>query len=628
MGASQNWSSNRTQGVSPESALPASLPSGPSGPSGSSSSSGNGAAAAASADFSPMVAEAQSPQHGRAKTERPSRHAHTLFRSSFDHAPIGMALVDRGGRWLEVNEAFSRITGYSRNELKATTLGAMIHPDDVALDTQPERDLLSGRIASYQVEKRFRHARGHSFWVLVNVSLVRDDEGEPLYVITQIQDISERKKLAEHLEYLVDHDSLTGLFNRRRFELELSKEAQRVARYGFSGALVLIDLDHFKDVNDALGHKAGDDLLESVAGVLRHRVRQTDVLARVGGDEFAVLLPQTGLEQARIVAEGIGETLRRHVAVEGKPSVLVTASMGVALFDGFTAAEGIASADLAMYQAKAAGRDRSASYRSAPDPEQRVSRRLGDAERISCALEEDSVLLYCQPILDLQKNEIRRYELQLSLPDTREVKLLYPEAPVYGDERSRLVQAIDSWAICKGIQAIAQYERGGRGLSLHVKVSGASLNPNVAALTESALTQAEIDPASLVLEVTDTAAIADIEQAQAFTQRLRSRGCRFVLDDFPSGLGSFYYVKNLPFDYLKIDGDFIRNIAEDRADQVVLQTIVDLAQGLGKKTIAELVADDATARILRQRGVDYALGYHVGEPRPLTDVPYQLLGSA
>jgi diguanylate cyclase (GGDEF)-like protein/PAS domain S-box-containing protein len=268
-----------------------------------------------------------------------------------------MALVDREGRWLEVNDAFCRITGYSRRDLEATTLPDITVPEDLHLDRGLNQDLLVGRISSYQVEKRYRHAEGHSLWVLVSVSLVRDD-GRPLYTILQIEDISKRREITRSLQYLVDRDFLTGLFNRRRFDCDLAREARRAARYGSSGAVVLVDLDRFKEVNDAFGHKAGDDLLKAVAGTLARRTRQTDVLARVGGDEFAVLLTQTGAEEARIVAEGIVESMRRHVPRDGDRSIRVTASVGVALLDGLTPEEIMDHADRAMYEAKAAGRDR------------------------------------------------------------------------------------------------------------------------------------------------------------------------------------------------------------------------------------------------------------------------------
>ena len=325
-------------------------------------------------------------------------------------------------------------------------------------------------------------------------------------------------------------------------------------------------------------------------------MRQTDVLARVGGDEFAVLLPQTGAEQAQAVADGIVKTLHQHVAVLGDRSIRVTASVGVVLFDGLSAAELLAYADLAMYEAKAAGRDRFTMYRPPRGRKRRASARLEEAERIRKALEEDRLLLYYQPILDLQENEIRQYELLLRLPNDQGGEPLPPSTFLYVAERCGLIQAIDCWVAAKAIAMIAEHQRAGRKLVLHVNLSGKSIGDSkVMALTEDALARTGIDPACLIFEVTETAAIANIEEAKAFAQRLRARGCQFALDDFGSGFGSFYYLKTLPFDYLKIDGDFIRGIVASPMDQLVVKAIVGIARGLGKKTIAEFVADEDTA---------------------------------
>jgi diguanylate cyclase (GGDEF)-like protein/PAS domain S-box-containing protein len=576
---------------------------------------------AATTELSRLVAEHQLLETERGKTARALREIHARFEAAFGNAPIGMALVDTEGHWLEVNDALCRITGYSRKKLKATTLAAITDPDYVDLDAEQKRDLLSGRIPSYNVEKRYRHARGYHLWVLVTVSVVRDEQEGPLYVISQVQDISERKELAERLEYLVDHDFLTALFNRRRFEQELAQEVQRASRYGHSGAVLLIDLDHFKDVNDAFGHKAGDDLLKGVAATLKQRVRQTDVLARVGGDEFAVLLPQTDAEQAEIVADGIVKTLHQHVVMLGDQSIRATASVGLVLFDGLSEAELLAYADLAMYEAKAAGRDRFTMYRPTRGRKERVSARLEEAERIRKALEEDRLLLEYQPILELKANKVQQYELLLRLPNDQGGEPFPPSSFLYVAERCGLIQGIDCWVAAKAIAMIAEQQRAGRRLVLHVNLSGKSIgDPKVTGFIEDALTRGEIDPSCLIFEVTETAAIANIEEAKAFAQHLRARGCQLALDDFGSGFGSFYYVKTLPFDYLKIDGDFIRGIAANTMDQLVVRAIVDIARGLGKKTIAEFVATEDTLRLVRQIGVDYAQGYHVGRPRPLLDV--------
>jgi len=519
--------------------------------------------AAANEDLLRQMAERDRLEHERSVAEENLHDVQARFESAFNGAPIGMALVDMGGRWLQVNDALCRIVGHTRDELKATTLHAITHPEDVDRDEGSFHDLLRGTIPSYQVEKRYRHAWGHCLWVLLTVSLVRDQRGEPLYLVSQVQDISERKELATRLEYVIDHDFLNGLFNRRRFQQELAREVERMSRYGTEGAVLMIDLDNFKNVNDAFGHKAGDDLLRSVAGALRHRMRQTDVLARVGGDEFAMLLPETDADQAHIVAEGIVKTLGRQVAVLGEQTIHMTASVGFALFDGLKAAELLEFADLAMYAAKAAGRNRVAAHRSG-ERSDKVSRRT-EVELIRTALEEDRMLLYCQPILDLKENEVCQYELLLRLRADAGAEPLSPSSFLYVAERFNLIQEIDCWVARQAIELIAEYGRAGLRLELHVNLSGKSIgDPHVAEVIEEAIPSAGIDPACLIFELTETTAITNIEDAKAFAHRLRLRGCRFALDDFGAGFGSFYYLKSLPFDYFKIDGDFIRGIVGAR----------------------------------------------------------------
>ena len=577
--------------------------------------------AAANAELLREIADRERLEEERHIAEVGLHEVQARFESAFTSAPIGMALVDLDGRCLQVNDALCRITGHTREQLKATTLRDITHSDDVDRDADFLRELLDGRIPSYQTEKRYRHAWGHYLWVLLTKSLVRDVQGRPLYVVTQVQDISERKEMTVRLEYLIDHDFLTGLYNRRRFEQELAREAGRVARYEAKGAVLMIDLDNFKDVNDAFGHKAGDDLLKGVAGALKHRIRQTDVLARVGGDEFAVLLPEADADEAQKVADSIIKTLSQQVAVLGERSIHATASVGVALFDGLSATAVLAFADQAMYEAKQAGRNRAAVYTPSAGHREQVSARLAEAEMIRKALEEERFLLYGQPILDLTRNEVRQYELLLRLRTEEGGELLAPSAFLYAAERFGLIQEIDCWVARQAIALIAEYAAAGRKLVLHLNLSGKSIgDPRVAALTEKAIADAGIDPASLIFELTETTAIGNIEVAKAFAHRLRARGCQLALDDFGAGFGSFYYLKALPFSYFKIDGDFIRGVAASPMDQLVVEAIVGIARGMGKKTIAEFVADGETVRLLQKCGVDYAQGYHVGRPGPLREI--------
>jgi diguanylate cyclase (GGDEF)-like protein/PAS domain S-box-containing protein len=398
----------------------------------------------------------------------------STFENAFTHAPIGMALVDIDDRLLRVNDALCRITGFTAEQACARSFRDLSDPRDADLDAPNIADLLAGQTPAYQIEKRFWHAAGHLVWVLLSVSLVRDDEGRPMHLIAQVQDISERKALEGRLEQLVDHDFLTSLFNGRRFEQALAQETNSAKRYGGGGAVLLLDLDHFKEVNDQFGHKAGDDLLKTVASELRSRVRETDVLARLGGDEFGIILHQVDAQQAEVVADGIVKALRRQTAILGGQQIPVTASVGVALFDGLTNIEILAAADLAMYEAKEAGRNRCALYRPQVDAEPRLSSRLAEAERIQRALAQDQLELHCQPILDLANNEVSQYELLVRLR-TEQGELLPPSAFLYVAERFGTILSIDSWVVQQAVALIAAQAKAGRQLTLNLNISAKSI---------------------------------------------------------------------------------------------------------------------------------------------------------
>jgi EAL domain-containing protein (putative c-di-GMP-specific phosphodiesterase class I) len=237
------------------------------------------------------------------------------------------------------------------------------------------------------------------------------------------------------------------------------------------------------------------------------------------------------------------------------------------------------------------------------------------------ALEEDQFVLFCQPILNLKTNEVSRYELLLRLPDVEGCEPLTPNAFLYIAERFGLIPAIDLWVVRNAIAVIAAYERAGQRLVLNVNLSVKSIgDPRLAGLIESALVEGGIDPTCLVLEITETASVANLQPARSVADRMHSCGCGLALDNFGAGLASFYYLKNFPFDYLKNDGEFIRGLSVNPVDRLVVQTIVCIAQGTGKKTVAEFVADATSVCLLRDSGVHYAQGYHIGLPRPIAEV--------
>ena len=285
---------------------------------------------------------------------RALRQARELFSTAFRRAPIGMALIDPTGRWLLVNQALCDLVGYSEPELLELKFHDVTHRDDVPTQVALMEEVLAGRRTGYQLDKRYLHADGHLIWVSISVSLVRDESGEPLHLVTQVLDITERHQLEERLQHLADHDPLTGLLNRRRFEEELIRQIDRCRRYGEQATLVTVDLDHFKEVNDSLGHAAGDETLQSIAAALLGKVRSSDVIARVGGDEFAAILVGVGADQAPTAAAGLAGVVRR---LDGLPAV-VTASAGATVLTGEEHADAaLLRADEALYEVKARGRD-------------------------------------------------------------------------------------------------------------------------------------------------------------------------------------------------------------------------------------------------------------------------------
>jgi len=418
------------------------------------------------------------------------------------------------------------------------------------------------------------------------------------------------------LRYLADHDSLTGLLDRRRFRAELDQYVSFSARYGGRGAVMIIDIDGLKGVNDTLGHHAGDNLIRQVAGVMRERVRATDITARLSGDEFAILMPQTDVEGAL----QLGEDLRLQVADTVQPtsdSAPATISVGITMFGG---EKGIGSeavlvaADQAMYQAKEGGRNQIALFRDPCEPHRDPERRQTTAARIRDALTSDRLSLHTQPIRSLASGGIERYELLLRMT-TEEGELLPAASFIEAAERAGMVQELDRWVVGQALELLAERERQGAPLSLHVNLSGASLSDiSVLEFIERRLDEGGADPASCTFEITETANVLDYEAASGFADRLTEFGCQVAIDDYGAGFGPFHYLKTIPFDLIKIDGAFVRDMPRSDADQLTVKAIVQIARGLGKTTIAEYVQDDQTAELLREYGVDMAQGFHLGRP--------------
>jgi diguanylate cyclase (GGDEF)-like protein/PAS domain S-box-containing protein len=575
------------------------------------------------------IIELNSDVTGLREAEVALRDAEEHFRGAFDEAPIGMALMSADGRLEQANPALGVICGRTRDELVQMRLRELLHPADADRASEALGALGAGAIEQLAIELRIIPAVGSPLDISVNATRLNSGPEQATHVLCQFQDVTDRKRYEEQLQFMSDHDPLTGLDNRRKFEAELDRHVEHVNRYGPEGALLMLDIDHFKTINDTLGHSAGDQLLVSISSVLRGRLRTSDPLARLGGDEFAVLLPKADEATAAQVAQELASAVRSSTALLGDERRKVTTSIGIAMFD--TNADQLAGetivieADLAMYDAKEAGGDGHAFYATSEHHVSRTKARVTWIGRIEQALEDDRFALLAQPILDLHTGDVRQHELLLRMLDDHD-DLIPPAAFLNIAERFGLIAKLDQWVATRAIELIEQRPE----LQLQVNISGRSLGDRKLLQTiDNRLRTSSIDPSRLIFEVTETAAVANITHAQAFAQQLRDRGCRFALDDFGAGFGSFYYLKHLPFDYVKIDGEFVQHATSGHIDQLVIEAVVRIAQGLGKETIAEFVTDEKTQRMVTRLGVDYAQGHHIGKPVPiakLTDTSSTHLG--
>jgi diguanylate cyclase (GGDEF)-like protein/PAS domain S-box-containing protein len=552
--------------------------------------------------------------------ERSLAEAEQRFRSIFSMAPIGMGIV-RNGYVVQANQAWADIMGRSAEELEGQKVDAFTYPGDPAT-TEAAVSLEGGR-TSYRVDKRYVHAEGHPVWVQLDLSAVRDGDGAIQYVIVQVQDIADRRRHEEQLEHIANHDALTGLLNRRGFQQALEDHVRHAGRYGADGAMLMLDLDDFKLVNDTLGHKAGDELIVKAAGLLAGRLRESDIVARIGGDEFAILLPHGDRDAATTLATALLTSLREWRpeadAEESTTPGGIMASIGIAMcVAGATADDLLVNADLAMYDAKEGGRDRWALYAVGDGGEEpRMKARQSLLGRLRRAIDQRTFELFAQPIVDLRGESTPMYEVLLRLrSDSGE--LILPDAFLSIAERVDLVQEIDRLVIDQTIGAMQDADFP---VSLAVNLAGKSIgDPDLPATIERRLKQTGVPPAALVIEVTETAAVSQIEPARTLAIELQRVGCRLAIDDFGAGFGSLTYLKHLPFDFLKIDGELVAGAAHSRADAVIVEAVRHIAHGLGRAVIGKGCSEASSVEFLRRRGVDFAQGYHLGRPAPLEDV--------
>ena len=538
-----------------------------------------------------------------------------------DNAAEGILTFDAHGIIETFNLAAERLFGYSQAEVCGKAINFLIMPETTETREQYLEHFLRvelARLVGHEGEITGRHKDGTRFPMALKLSQIML-EGRRVYT-GLVSDITERKQMFERLKAMAEHDGLTGLYNRTYFNEELERLVARVRRHGETCALLYIDLDNFKYVNDTLGHAAGDHLLIDVANILTKRVRKSDLVARLGGDEFSVLLYDTPVDQVENVAESFRSAMSRFSFNHGKEHVAVGCTIGVSIIsaESTTAPEVLAQADVACHIAKHAGRNRVHIY-TKQDAQNLTSMSLdmGWSKRIKDALAQNLFTLACQPIVRLATNSIESYEVLVRLRgENNEVFL--PGGFLPAANRFGLATDIDKWVILHAIDTLADQRKRVPGLRFAVNLAAVTMaDMGAYDLIVARLAETGLPPEALTFEVTETDAITDMPRAVAFLEKLRALGCKTALDDFGSGFSSFGYLQDLPVDIVKIDGRFVRNLATNPVDQTMVRAMNDIAHALGKLTIAEFVENEETARLVAAYGLDYAQGYYFARPAVL-----------
>jgi diguanylate cyclase (GGDEF)-like protein/PAS domain S-box-containing protein len=559
------------------------------------------------------------------RLEADLRKAEVMFEQGFERAPIGMLMVDADARILRFNPAFAQMLGRSPHELVGRTTYSLGHPDDNAKAREELRRLFEGEEDRIQFERRYRHGDGHWVWTRVTASVVHDEDGIPRHTISQVEDITEQKHLLARLEFDATHDLLTGLPGRVLIldHLELALAAAR--RSGGSVAVLFIDLDNFKHVNDSFGHAAGDELLVSVARRLRAAVRAVDTAGRLSGDEFVVVAPDLASAHDAIpIAERIRQLLGEPFVVRGA-EIYISASIGIATSEaGSDAATLLRESDTAAYRAKDNGRDRVEVFDDVL--RDAVALRSETESALRRALDRDEILVHYQPIVVAQPvdgaYELRGFEALVRWAHP-ERGLVAPAEFLDVAERTGLVNPIGAIVLDSALAQLAAWRRvppPSGSLRVSVNLSPVQLAHTGLVDTLVAAVQAhDLAPADCIVEITETAVMRDTPTALATLRTLRELGFPVALDDFGTGYSSLSWLQLLPATLLKIDRTFVEQLDRSEQARTIVRSIIDLAHGLGMTVTAEGVHTRAVAALCTELGCDRLQGFWFSPGLPPAD---------
>lgn len=551
----------------------------------------------------------------RKTAEGKLRAAEARYRDLVETAHDLVWCVDQQGCWTYLNNAVQTIYGYSPDDMLGRHVTEFSDPAYLERDTHAFTRVLEGN-ELVQYETVHLDANGKRHHLSFNATCQASVDGHEVRIQGTAHDITEQKAYEKQLAYQAEHDSLTSLFNRHYFQEELERLVARIARSGANAALFYIDLDQFKYVNDTLGHAAGDQLLLEVTDLLRSNIRDGDLLARFGGDEFTLLLYNIERSDVKHSAEKLRLLMENYHFFSANNNFNVTCSIGVAIIDNHanSAEEVLAQADLACNLAKTRGRNRAYIYNPEDKDKLGMAEDMGWAARVREVLDNDRFQLVYQPIVGINNGVTESYEVLLRMPFD-DGQIILPGGFMPAAERFGLIHSIDRWTVARSIRTLAKLRNDGNPVRFAINLSGRAFEDHtLLPLIRAAIEETGIEPSSITFEITETAAIANLNAASRFIEALRNIGCRFALDDFGTGFCSFTYLKHLPVDLLKIDGSFVQGLAHAPVDQAMVLSMNQVAHALGKQTIAESVENEETLLLLKDIGVDYAQGHFLGRP--------------
>jgi diguanylate cyclase (GGDEF)-like protein/PAS domain S-box-containing protein len=525
------------------------------------------------------------------------------------------------GRVMSLNAYGEMLTRYTESELLGKSFLNILIPEYETQDSLSRfKEIHSGKRMQLRHEAITHCKDGttrHVAWL--HSHLLKQSEDDPSILSVGL-DVTEYKRVEGHLAWLADHDPLTNMFNRRRFSEELEQVLSRAERYRHPGALLFFDLDRFKYINDTSGHQAGDALLKMVASMLAQTIRADDITGRLGGDEFAIILPEINAGGAIEVAKKVLDQLGQAQLTINNRTHKISASIGIALFPehGANIHDLLAAADLAMYQAKAMGRNAWYLFSDKDRSRERIHTLVYWKEKIEYSHLHDNFILYLQPIMHVKSKKISHYEVLLRMQD-KDGTVLSPADFIPAAEHTGLIHAIDHMVLRKAIAQVAAICQAGFKVSFSINLSAHAFNdPELLPILKEELTLHHMDPACVMFEITETAALEDLPGARGLMIEIKELGCGFVLDDFGVGFSSFYYLRELPVDVVKIDGSFIRNLSESSDDLILVNALCSVARGFGKKITAEFVESAEILSLIEKMDIDYAQGYYIGKPAPAT----------